>query len=214
MDAARPPGQPTSFSANNFSFKKISVSVFQIRKSKFGIIDAVRFPLRYSSIFSGAGTAQLPSRQFLKRCRRTSDKTRTGASARFDNRCCNRGQKDQERPNTANDCGNADKCEKARRTAAINGALHRFIQPVPRCRKTADNQSKCKQKCSSAPPIQDAGAAPYRIADETQQRKNHDRCNGCYRVPEIKLHINTSYNKKTPCEPQTLWSALRLCVWL
>lgn len=79
MDAARPPGQPTSSSANNFSFKKISVSVFQIRKSKFGIIDAVRFPLRYSSIFSGAGTAQLPSRQFSKRCRRTSDKTRTGA---------------------------------------------------------------------------------------------------------------------------------------
>lgn len=51
------------------------------------------------------------------------------------------------------------------------------------------------------PPIQDAGAAPYRIADETQQRKNHDRCNGCYRVPEIKLHINTSYNKKTSYEP-------------
>ena len=60
MVFARPPGQPTSSSANNFSFKKISVSVFQIRKSKFGIIDAVRFPLRYSSIFSGAGTAQLP----------------------------------------------------------------------------------------------------------------------------------------------------------
>ena len=102
----------------------------------------------------------------------------------------NSGRDDEKCADAADNGGNADQREKAGGTAAVNGTLDRLVQSIPCRGKAADHQAEEQQDGASASPVQDAGMAADRIADKTQQRKKHQRCDRRYGVSEIEFHFS------------------------
>ena len=99
-----------------------------------------------------------------------------------------RGDDDQQRTGTADDGRNADERKHARRAAAVDGVLDGLVQPVPRRRKAADDQTEHQQEQRSPAPAGDIAAVPDGKADVAQQSKDH-QCR-CRRdgVSKIQLH--------------------------
>lgn len=100
----------------------------------------------------------------------------------------NSGNDNDQRADTADDGGYADKRENSRRAASVNSVLNGFVQSVPRRCEAADHKSKNKQKHTPASPILNARTVHERIADIAQQGKNHHRRDGCSCVSKIKFH--------------------------
>lgn len=104
----------------------------------------------------------------------------------------NSGNDNDQRADTADDGGYADKRENPRRTASINGTLDCFVQSVPRRRKAAYHKTEHQKEQTPAPPILNVGTVNKRIANIAKQRKDHHRRDGCSCVSKIKFHGSSS----------------------